>query len=251
MPGIRIHRTDNRRPPFDVVSSMLSFGSPILLSEAVSALVATGLDPVIGFLNTDRDDRPSLTLDLVEQIRPLIVGQIVMEIVRRHRLLSEHGRRDEDCGVCCSQRRAGRSFWIVMSAGCCRRPGRAAGLRGYVAAGSVSSGSDAGVLGGGPHPGVRRSVMASTVLTFMASRGTRRGRWSSLTCGRKVTRSSAVVLVCAVAPEDLDDMISRMEDMIDPRTDAVHLLSTCDLLVPAGGPQPDRRDPDEPYWAVL
>ena len=41
----------NRRPPLDVVNSALSFGYAILLSEAVSALVATGLDPAIGFLS--------------------------------------------------------------------------------------------------------------------------------------------------------------------------------------------------------
>ena len=88
----------NRRPPLDVVNSALSFGYAILLSEAVSALVATGLDPAIGFLHTEHDGRPSLALDLVEEFRPLIVDQIVMEALRRRRLRPEHGRRDEHRG---------------------------------------------------------------------------------------------------------------------------------------------------------
>ncbi|MGH3529673.1 MAG: CRISPR-associated endonuclease Cas1, partial [Pseudonocardiaceae bacterium] len=88
----------NRRPPLDVVNSALSFGYAILLSEAVSALVATGLDPGIGFLHADHDGRPSLALDLVEEFRPLIVDQLVMEALRRRRLKPEHGRRDEDRG---------------------------------------------------------------------------------------------------------------------------------------------------------
>ncbi len=88
----------NRRPPLDVVNSALSFGYAILLSEAVSALVATGLDPAIGFLHTAQDGRPSLALDLVEEFRPLIVDQVVMEALRRRRLRPEHGRRDEDRG---------------------------------------------------------------------------------------------------------------------------------------------------------
>ncbi|MGH3940148.1 MAG: CRISPR-associated endonuclease Cas1 [Pseudonocardiaceae bacterium] len=88
----------NRRPPLDVVNSALSYGYAILLSEAVSALVATGLDPAIGFLHTDHDGRPSLALDLVEEFRPLIVDQIVMESLRRRRLRPEHGRRDEHRG---------------------------------------------------------------------------------------------------------------------------------------------------------
>lgn len=86
----------NRRPPLDVVNSGLSFGYAILLSEAVSALVAAGLDPAIGFLHTDQDTRPSLALDLAEEFRPLIVDQVVMEALRRHRLRPEHGRRDEN-----------------------------------------------------------------------------------------------------------------------------------------------------------
>jgi CRISPR-associated protein Cas1 len=88
----------NRRPPLDVVNSALSFGYAILLSEAVSALVATGLDPAIGFLHSEHDGRPSLALDLVEEFRPLVVDQVVMEALRRRRLRPEHGRRDEDRG---------------------------------------------------------------------------------------------------------------------------------------------------------
>lgn len=88
----------NRRPPLDVVNSALSFGYAILLSEAVSALVAAGLNPAIGFLHTDQDRRPSLALDLIEEFRPLIIDQVVMEALRRHRLRPEHGRRDENHG---------------------------------------------------------------------------------------------------------------------------------------------------------
>jgi CRISPR/Cas system-associated endoribonuclease Cas2 len=60
------------------------------------------------------------------------------------------------------------------------------------------------------------------------------------------------VFVCAVAPDDLDEMVSRIEEMIDPNTDAVHLLPTCatcwSRLVARG--QADAT-PDKPYWAAL
>lgn len=88
----------NRRPPLDVVNSALSFGYAVLLSEAVSALAAAGLEPAIGFLHTEHDGRPSLALDLIEEFRPLVVDQVVMEALRRHRLRVEHGRHDEDRG---------------------------------------------------------------------------------------------------------------------------------------------------------
>jgi CRISP-associated protein Cas1 len=86
----------NRRPPRDVVNSALSFGYAVLLSEAVSALAAAGLEPAIGLLHADEDNRPSLALDLVEEFRPLIVDQVVLEAVRRHRIGVEHGQPDPD-----------------------------------------------------------------------------------------------------------------------------------------------------------
>jgi len=88
----------NRRPPRDVVNSALSFGYAVLLSEAVSALAAAGLDPAIGFLHADDDNRPSLALDLAEEFRPLIVDQIVLQAVRRSSIGPQHGRDDPDRG---------------------------------------------------------------------------------------------------------------------------------------------------------
>lgn len=67
--------------------------------------------------------------------------------------------------------------------------------------------------------------------------------------GDRIQRS---VFVCAVSPDDLTEMISRVEQMIDPLTDAVHLLPTCaacwSRLVVRG--QADAT-PDKPYWAAL
>jgi CRISPR-associated protein Cas2 len=57
--------------------------------------------------------------------------------------------------------------------------------------------------------------------------------------GDRIQRS---VYICAVAPEELSELVSRVEQMIDPDTDAVapaaHLR---DVLVSAGGPGSGRR----------
>ena len=67
--------------------------------------------------------------------------------------------------------------------------------------------------------------------------------------GDRIQRS---VFVCVVAPEEMDEMVGRIEEMIDPDTDAVHLLPACvtcwSRLVVRG--QADAT-PDKPYWAVL
>jgi CRISP-associated protein Cas1 len=83
-----------RQPPLDVVNAALSYGYTILVGEAVSALCAAELDPNIGLLHADDDHRPALSLDLMEEFRPLIVDQVVLAAVNRHELRPEHGRRD-------------------------------------------------------------------------------------------------------------------------------------------------------------
>jgi CRISPR-associated endonuclease Cas1 len=68
-----------RRPPTDVVNSMLSLGYARLTGEAAGALAAAGLDPAVGMLHADADvDRPSLALDLVEEFRALVVDTVVL-----------------------------------------------------------------------------------------------------------------------------------------------------------------------------
>lgn len=85
----------SRRPPADVVNAALSYGYAILLGEAVSALCAAGLDPAIGLLHADDDQRPSLALDLMEEFRPLVVDQVVITAARRGGLTASHARREE------------------------------------------------------------------------------------------------------------------------------------------------------------
>jgi CRISP-associated protein Cas1 len=85
----------SRRPPGDLINAALSYGYAIIVSEAVSALCAAGLDPAIGLLHAEQDRRPSLALDLMEEFRPLIVDQVVVAAARRGELRPEHGHRDE------------------------------------------------------------------------------------------------------------------------------------------------------------
>ena len=89
----------SRRPPRDVVNAALSYLYTILLGECVTALHAAGLDPGIGVLHTPQDNRPSLALDLMEELRPLIVDQVVVNACRLQRLRPEHARPDEGSAV--------------------------------------------------------------------------------------------------------------------------------------------------------
>lgn len=73
----------NRRPPRDPFNSLLSFGYTLLTSEAVTALSGVGLDPHCGFLHHVRPGRPSLALDLIEELRPVIVDALCLALVNK------------------------------------------------------------------------------------------------------------------------------------------------------------------------
>ncbi|MYA38789.1 MAG: CRISPR-associated endonuclease Cas1 [Gammaproteobacteria bacterium] len=77
--------TRNRRPPRDPVNALLGMCYALLVTEATGAAETVGLDPQIGFFHRARSGRASLSLDLVEEFRPL-VDRFVVGIVRRKQI---------------------------------------------------------------------------------------------------------------------------------------------------------------------
>lgn len=75
-----------RRPPRDPVNALLSFTYSLVTGEAAGALEAVGLDPQIGFLHRVRTGRPSLALDLVEELRPAHADRFCVRMLRRREL---------------------------------------------------------------------------------------------------------------------------------------------------------------------
>jgi len=66
-----------RRPPPDPVNALLSLGYVLLGQRIEGALHARGLDPGIGFFHELRPGRPSLALDLLEELRHPLVDRCV------------------------------------------------------------------------------------------------------------------------------------------------------------------------------
>ena len=67
----------SRRPPRDNMNSLMSFLYALLTHDVVSACESVGLDPQMGFLHADRAGRPSLALDLVEELRAMIADRLL------------------------------------------------------------------------------------------------------------------------------------------------------------------------------
>lgn len=89
----------SRRPPLDNMNSLLSFLYALLTNEAVSALEAVGLDPYVGFLHSDRPGRPSLALDLMEELRPVFGDRLALSLVNRKQVTGKGFTQKESGGT--------------------------------------------------------------------------------------------------------------------------------------------------------
>ncbi len=87
----------SRRPPLDRPNAMLSFVYALLRHDIESALESVGLDPAVGFLHTDRPGRPSLALDMMEEMRPHLADRLVLTLINR-RQVHASGFTTEDGG---------------------------------------------------------------------------------------------------------------------------------------------------------
>lgn len=77
-----------RRPPTDPVNALLSFAYTLLTHDCRSALETTGLDPASGFLHQLRSGRPSLALDLAEELRPM-ADRFVLSLINKKQLAAK------------------------------------------------------------------------------------------------------------------------------------------------------------------
>lgn len=71
----------SKRPPLDPANALLSFLYSLLANDIRSALETTGLDPQVGFLHQIRPGRPSLALDLMEELRAYLGDRVMLNLV--------------------------------------------------------------------------------------------------------------------------------------------------------------------------
>ncbi len=92
-------RGRSRRPPLDNMNALLSFLYTLLTNDVVGALETVGLDPAVGYLHRDRPGRPSLALDLAEELRAVLADRLALTLVNRHEVSGSGFRRLESGAV--------------------------------------------------------------------------------------------------------------------------------------------------------
>ncbi len=89
----------NKRPPQDPVNAMLSFGYTLLANDCAGALEGVGLDSYVGFMHQDRPGRNSLALDLMEELRPVLVDRFVITLINCKQIRAEHFQTSQSGSV--------------------------------------------------------------------------------------------------------------------------------------------------------
>lgn len=80
----------NRRPPRDRINALLSFLYALVLSDCTAAAEGVGLDPQFGYLHALRSGRPALSLDLMEEFRPVLADRLALNLVNRQQIKAQH-----------------------------------------------------------------------------------------------------------------------------------------------------------------
>ncbi|WP_036728282.1 type I-B CRISPR-associated endonuclease Cas1b [Peptoniphilus mikwangii] len=75
-----------KHPPDNMINSLISFCNSLLYSTALSEIYKTNLSPYISYLHEPGTRRFSLSLDITEIFKPLIVDRIIFTMINRNQI---------------------------------------------------------------------------------------------------------------------------------------------------------------------
>lgn len=84
----------SRRPPENMVNALISFGNSMVYSTVLSEIYNTQLNPTISYLHEPSERRYSLSLDLSEMFKPILVDRLIFYMVNKRMLSEEDFERD-------------------------------------------------------------------------------------------------------------------------------------------------------------
>lgn len=80
-----------KRPPDNPINALISFGNTLLYGKTITAIYNTHLDQRISFLHEPSEGRFSLSLDISEAFKPVIVFKTIFDLVNNKRIqVSKH-----------------------------------------------------------------------------------------------------------------------------------------------------------------
>lgn len=79
-----------KQPPKNEVNALISFGNMMCYSQCLRAIHQTQLNPTISYLHSPGERRYSLSLDISEIFKPLLVDRIIFKVLNKREIQEKH-----------------------------------------------------------------------------------------------------------------------------------------------------------------
>jgi CRISPR-associated protein Cas1 len=80
----------SRQPPQNEVNALISFGNMMCYTQCLQAIHQTQLNPTISYLHSPGERRYSLSLDISEIFKPILVDRVIFKLLNKRELQEKH-----------------------------------------------------------------------------------------------------------------------------------------------------------------
>lgn len=110
LPETFLYNKRVRRPPDNPMNALISFGNSLLYTKTISQIYRTHLNQSISFLHEPSEGRFSLSLDLCEVFKPIIVYKTIFENINNRKL--QVGKHFDKTLNYCLLNEAGKKIFV-------------------------------------------------------------------------------------------------------------------------------------------
>ncbi len=83
----------SKQPPQNEVNALISFGNMMCYSQCLRSIHQTQLNPTISYLHTPGERRYSLSLDITEIFKPILVDRVIFKLLNKREIQAKHFER--------------------------------------------------------------------------------------------------------------------------------------------------------------
>ncbi|MEZ2737846.1 type I-B CRISPR-associated endonuclease Cas1b, partial [Aneurinibacillus aneurinilyticus] len=80
----------SKQPPHDEINALISFGNSLCYTTVLSEIYKTQLNPTVSYLHEPSSKRFSLSLDIAEIFKPLIVDTLIFSLINKKMINLKH-----------------------------------------------------------------------------------------------------------------------------------------------------------------